>query len=120
MYVIVSCHLDTIFNSPMADVKNGIQTGVCDNLSGVLACAQLVGMSGIHIEFTNGEETNMEGAKWVANRYSPDDKFLTVLTVTEKAPIRKSTQFTDENSNAIDLIHIKRALKVFKGKYKIK
>jgi len=120
MYVIISCHLDTIFNSPMADVKNGIQTGVCDNLSGVLCCSQLIGLEGIHIEFTNGEETNMEGARWVADRYSPDDTFLIVVDVTEKAPRWKSTQFTVENINGIDLKHIKKALKGFQGKYKVK
>jgi putative aminopeptidase FrvX len=104
----------------MADVKNGIQTGVCDNLSGVLCCSQLIGLDKIHIEFTNGEETNMEGARWVADRYSTDDTFLIVVDVTEKAPRWKSTQFTIENINGIDLKHIKKALKNFQGKYKVK
>jgi putative aminopeptidase FrvX len=104
----------------MADIKNGIHTGCCDNLSGVLCVAQIISYPEVHIEFTNGEETNLEGAKWVANHYSPDNTFLIVVDVTEKAPRWKTTQFTVENIHGIDLKHIKKALKRFQGKYKIK
>jgi len=117
---IISCHIDSIFVSPMADVKNGVHTGCCDNFSGILCTAQLIKYPEIKIEYTNGEETNMEGARWVANHYSADDCFIIVVDVTEKAPRWKTTQFTVENINGIDLKHIKRALKSFQGKYKIK
>src|SRR5271157_813541 len=120
MHTIISCHLDSVFVSPMADVKNGVHTGCCDNLSGVLCCSQLIRYDNIHIEFTNGEETNLEGAKWVANHYSADNTFIVVVDATEKAPRWKSTQFTVENINGIDLKHLKKSLKSFRGKYKIK
>ena len=120
MYSVISCHMDNIFKDPMSDIKNGIQTGTCDNLAGILSCAQLINIPEIHIEFTNDEENSMGGAKWVANHFSVDDTFLIVVDVTEKAPRWKSTQFTVENINGIDLKHIKKALKRFQGKYKVK
>lgn len=120
MNTIISCHLDSVFVSPMADVKNNVHTGCCDNLSGVLCCAQLIKYEGIHIEFTNGEETNLEGAKWVANHYSVDNNFIIVIDATEKAPRWRSIKFTVENPAFVDLRHIRNALRSFRGKYKIK
>ena len=120
MHVIISCHLDSIFVSPMADVKNGTHTGCCDNLSGVLCAAQLIKYPEIHIEYTNGEETNLEGAKWVANHFSPETTFIIVIDVSEKAPRWKNISFTVENINEFDLKHIRKSLKHFQGKYKIK
>ena len=120
MNPIISCHMDNIFKDPMSDIKNGIQTGTCDNLAGILSCAQLINIPEIHIEFTNDEENSMGGAKWVSDHFSVDNTFLIVVDVTEKAPRWKSTQFTVENINGIDLKHIKKALKGFQGKYKIK
>ena len=120
MHPIISCHMDNIFKDPMSDIKNGIQTGTCDNLTGILSCAQLIGIPEIHIEFTNDEENSMGGARWVAAHFSSDNTFIIVVDVTEKAPRWKSTQFTVENINGIDLKHIKKSLKKFQGKYKIK
>jgi hypothetical protein len=120
MNTIISCHLDSVFLSPMADVKNGVHTGCCDNLSGVLCCAQLINHPDIHIEYTNGEETDMEGAKWVADHYSSADNFIVVIDCTEKATRWKSIKFTVENPANVDLKHIKNALRNFRGKYKLK
>jgi putative aminopeptidase FrvX len=104
----------------MADVKNGIHTGCCDNLSGVLAVAQLIQNDDICIEFTNGEETNLEGAKWVANHYSASEWFIIVVDTTDRSTHWKNIQFTVENPGHVDIKHIKRALRPFYGKYKLR
>ena len=62
----------------------------------------------------------MEGARWVINHYPPEKNFIIVVDVTEKSTRWKTIQFTVENINEVDLKHIRKALKNFQGKYKLK
>ena len=117
MHVIISAHLDTIFKDPMSDVKNGIQHGTCDNLSGILAVAQLIKYENIHIEFTNDEESNMGGAKWISDHFSPEENFIIVVDVTDRSSKWKKVSFTVENYNKIEAKFIKSLLKEFSGRY---
>ena len=117
MQVVISCHLDTVFKDPFSEVKDGIQTGSCDNVSGVLACAQLIKFPEINIQFTHSEEDGMGGARWVAAHFSPETTFLVVVDCIERAPRWKSINFTVENFSNVDPVHIKRALKSFARHY---
>jgi hypothetical protein len=120
MKVIVSCHLDSVFQDPMAMFRDGILTGVCDNLAGILTCAQLINKEGIYVEFTNDEEKNMDGARYVAKLYSADDTFMVIVDGTERGKNWENIYFTVENWFGIQLKHIKRALKPLLGHYRMK
>lgn len=119
MKVIISCHMDTIFKDPFATFKDGILLGTCDNLAGILACAQLLNREGIFIEFTNDEEMHMDGARYVAKTNSADNTFIIVVDVTERGKNWEKIHFTVENYSGIQLKHIKKALKPLEGHYRI-
>jgi acetylornithine deacetylase/succinyl-diaminopimelate desuccinylase-like protein len=110
MKVIVSCHCDSVFLDPFARVIDGMLIGACDNIAGILACAQLVN-EGIHIEFTEDEERHMEGARYVAKRHSSEDTFFIVVDVTTRGKQWDKINFTVENFFGIQVKHIKAALR---------
>ena len=119
MNVIISCHIDSIFKDPMATCKDGYLFGACDNLAGMIACAQLINKEGMKIEWTNDEEMHMDGARYVAKENSADDVFMIVVDVTERGKNWDKIYFTVENYAGIQLKHIKKALKSMNGHYKI-
>ena len=119
MIVIISCHIDSIFKDPMATFKDGYLLGTCDNLAGILACAQLIYKEGIKIEWTNDEEMHMDGARYVAKENSADNVFIVVVDVTERGKNWEKIYFTVENYSGIQLKHIKKALHPLNGHYKI-
>ena len=121
MNIIISCHLDSVFTTPFADWQDGVFRGACDNFAGVLAMGYLVHeMPDLHLEFTESEETTMDGARQLARIYKPDETLFIVIDVTEKSRKWKSINFTVENYHRIQEKHIKSALKSLKGKYKLK
>lgn len=117
--VIVSCHIDTIFRDPFATTRDGYLNGTCDNLAGILACAQLIGREGIFIEWTNDEEGRMDGARYVAKDHSADDTFIIVADVTERKKNWDKIHFTAENWFGIQPKHIKKALQPLSGHYRM-
>lgn len=119
MKVIISCHIDSIFKDPMATTKDGYLLGACDNLAGILACAQLIGREGIKIEWTNDEEMHMDGARYVAKENSADDTFMIVVDGTERGRNWDRVHFTVENYFGIQPKHIKKALQPLNGHYRI-
>ena len=103
----------------MATCKDGYLFGACDNLAGMIACAQLINKEGMKIEWTNDEEMHMDGARYVAKENSADDVFMIVVDVTERGKNWDKIYFTVENYSGIQLKHIKKALKSMNGHYKI-
>jgi hypothetical protein len=116
MKVIVSAHLDTVFNDPMGTIEDGQFIGPCDNIASVLAVGKLLGETDVKIELTNDEEGHMDGARYVSRENDPKTAMMIVLDVTED--FKKSVNFTVENVYGINMVHVKKALRPFKGKYK--
>ncbi len=103
----------------MAVLSDGILKGACDNVAGVLACAQLA-QDDIIVEFTYDEEVTMDGAKLVARKEDPASTLFIAVDVTKKMrswPDR--IKFTVENINGIHIKHVRRALKKLKGQYRV-
>ncbi|NUM37413.1 MAG: hypothetical protein HUU50_22965 [Candidatus Brocadiae bacterium] len=82
--LVISCHSDTGFISQsLSRLENNIFHGHLDNFSGVYAVMKAY-FSGklyqdyIHIEFTWGEETDMEGAYELLKHLEKDDLVLVV------------------------------------------
>jgi hypothetical protein len=119
--IIVSAHLDTVFTTPFAEWKDGIFRGACDNFAGVLAMGYLVHEApDLHIEFTESEETTMDGARQLAKIYKPEDTLFIVIDVTDRSRHWKSINFTIENFHRIQPKYIRAALKPLQGKYKLR
>lgn len=119
MKVLISSHIDTVFQDPFARVKNnGIFLGACDNFASVMVVGRLLDEPDLYIELTEDEERNMDGCRYVARQYDPSEMFIIVLDVEERAIAGKKTNFTVENWHGITEKHIKRALKEFNGHYK--
>jgi putative aminopeptidase FrvX len=119
--VIISCHLDSVFTTPFADWQDGVFRGACDNFAGVLAMGYLVHeMPDLHIEFTESEETTMDGARQLARIHKPDETLFIVIDVTDRSRGWKSIHFTIENYHRIQEKHIRQALKSLRNKYKLK
>jgi hypothetical protein len=119
MEIIISVHIDSVFKDPMSTFKDGYLLGACDNLAGILACAQLINKEGIKIEWTNDEEMHMDGARYIAKENSADNVFMLVVDVTERGKNWDKLYFTVENYAGIQLKHIKKALHPLNGHYKI-
>ena len=117
MNVVISCHYDTVFIQPYGKIKDGVLTGACDNIAGVLSVAQLIG-DGLEIELTEEEEMHMDGARYLAKNHDPQSDFIIVVDVTRK-PKGSKFHFTVENWHGITDKHVKAALKEFQGKYKL-
>ncbi len=119
MNVIISSHFDTIFRDPAATFEKGYLNGVCDNLAGMLACAQLINREGIIIEFTDHEEDTMGGARNISRFHSADDTFMLVVDVSERKKNWDKIHFTVENWFGIQPKHIKKALQPLSGHYRM-
>ena len=119
MRIVISAHLDSVFLDPFAAIINDILGGACDNLAGILACAQIIGEEDVNIQFTHDEERHMDGCRYVAKDYSPEDTFMIVVDVTERKKNWKKVNFTVENWHGITDKHVKKALKEFNGHYKL-
>jgi hypothetical protein len=115
MNIVISCHIDTVFKHPYARVANGIFEGACDNFAPLMAVPSLFDIPDVVIELTEDEEMYMDGARYVAKEWSPQDTLIIVLDVTEAAG-RANIDFTVENWYGIMDKHIKKALKGFKYK----
>lgn len=121
MKIIISSHIDTVFNQPYAIFRQGILTGANDNFASTVALGRImddpVWESGnLEIQFTEDEEMYMDGAATIARRNNPKDTLIIVLDVTGVAG---KHSFTIENIHEVKTEEIKKALKNFKGKYKI-
>jgi hypothetical protein len=103
----------------MATTENGCLIGACDNLAGILACAQLIGKEGLVVEWTNDEEMHMDGARYVARENSADDTFMLVVDVTERGKNWDKIYFTVENWSGLLPKHFKKALQPLSGHYKM-
>jgi hypothetical protein len=123
MNVVVSAHLDTVYKDPMGTIENGTFEGPCDNIASILSCGLIMEDSDLTpnliIELTNDEEMHMDGARYVAKDYKIDDTLIVVLDVTERGRNWDNTYFTVENWHGVDIKHIKKALKEFKGHYRL-
>lgn len=82
--LVISCHSDTGFiNHSLKRLENDLLYGHLDNFSGVYAVMKAY-FSGklyqdyIHVEFTWGEETDMEGAKALRKHLEEHDLVLVV------------------------------------------
>lgn len=115
MKIVISCHLDTIFQDPFAKITDGILEGACDNIASVLATSFLMHIPDIIIELTEEEEMHMDGARYAAKRYDPATTLIIVMDVTD-TPKTGKYNFTIENWRGVRDIHIKRALRGFKYK----
>lgn len=116
MKVVISCHFDTVFRDPYARIMgNGILLGACDNIAGLLAVAQLISDPDIYIEFTEDEEMHMDGARYVAKKFDPNDTFIIVVDVTVRAKNWDKVNFTVENWSGIQIKDIKKVLPPTKG-----
>lgn len=117
MKIIISAHLDTIYKDPMGTIEGGIFIGPCDNICSILAIGRILGEVEAKIELTNDEEAHMDGARYVARENDPRETLVIVLDVTEQ--FKRKVNFTVENICSIKMNHVKKALKGFRGKYKV-
>lgn len=119
MKIIVSCHCDTVFRYPYCSFREGILKGACDNFAGILTVASilddLVWMeSNIELQLTEDEEMYMDGAKCIVKKNNPKDTLIIVIDVT-----KTNKHFTIENYREVKESEIRKALKEFKGQYKL-
>lgn len=121
MNVIVTCHLDTVYTTPLAEWRDGLFRGACDNFAGILAMGYLIHeYPNIHVEFTESEETTMDGARQLGKKYDKDTTLFLVIDVTERSRNWKSIHFTIENYHRVQEKYIRSALKPLRNKYKFK
>ncbi len=81
--IVVSCHADTGFPSHRLERIGDLYRGHLDNFAGVHVVMRAyfsgeLPPDGVRIELTEGEETDMAGARRVAESLSPDDLVIVV------------------------------------------
>ncbi|MGB9720567.1 MAG: M28 family peptidase [bacterium] len=119
--IIISCHIDNVFDKPRATLDNRIMRGACDNLAGILVVSNLLDIPSIRIEFPEGEEDGMQGATRVANLIRENGNNTLVVVVDVTGVTGANINFTIENCKRVVMADVKRVLSAsgFDGKYKI-
>ena len=84
--LVISCHADTGFPSHRLERSGDLYRGHLDNFAGVYAVMRAyfsgeLPPDGVRIELTDGEETDMAGARRVAAALDPND-LVVVVDVT--------------------------------------